>query len=92
MWCAYRFTLDAKDADAVMQRDLDNAVHVFSEDIVQFFAGDGHWVASSARAHDGGLEVWYSIPREPSDNDFVELWQQRLRVHGLVAQRVTGRS
>ena len=92
MWFAYRFTLDNATADTIVQRDLDNRVHAFSEAILRHFQDQGPWVAATARATNGGLDIWYSVPLRPDHVDFVPVWEAQLKAHGLVAQRVIGRN
>jgi hypothetical protein len=89
MWYAYCFTLDVQ-SDA-KDRRLDESVKAFSEAILKYFDGAGHWVAGSARAKNGGIEVWYSLPKLPAERPFNEFWRAQLAKHGLVALRVTGR-
>jgi hypothetical protein len=89
MWYAYCFTLD-EEGDAKGRR-LDESVKAFSEAILAHFDGAGHWVAGSARAKNGGIEVWYSLPKLPAEKPFNEFWRAQLGKHGLVALRVTGR-
>ena len=93
MWFAYRFTLvEDSAADALVQRDLGHTVHAFSEAILRHFQGQGHWVAATARATDGGIDIWYSIPQRPTDEGFAPVWDAQLKAHGLAAQRVIGRN
>ena len=92
MWCAYRFTFANAGADALVLRDLGNTVHEFSEAILNHFQGQGHWVAATARATDGGIDIWYSMPQRPGDAEFAPIWEAQLKAHGLAAQRVIGRN
>jgi hypothetical protein len=93
MWYAYCFTLDA--ASETKDRKLDDSVleknvAAFSEAVLAHFEGAGHWVAGTARAKNGGIEVWYSLPKLPAEKPFNEFWRGQLAKHGLVALRVTG--
>ena len=55
--------------------------------------GAGHWVAGTARAKNGGIEVWYSLSKLPAEKPFNEFWRAQLAKHGLVALSAsTGRA
>lgn len=90
MWYAYCFTFD-KTAGA-KDRRLEAEVAAVSDAFVAYFNGDGHWVAATARAKNGGIDVWYSLPKLPAEKPFAEFWRARLVERGLVAARVTGRA
>ena len=95
MWYAYCFTLDAaSDANdrKLEENVLDKKVAAFSEAVLAYFDGAGHWVAGTARAKNGGIEVWYSLSKLPAEKPFNEFWRAQLAKHGLVALRVTGRA
>jgi hypothetical protein len=95
MWYAYCFTLaaasEAKDR-SLDENVLDKSVAAFSEAVLAYFEGAGHWVAGTARAKNGGIEVWYSLPKLPAEKPFNEFWRAQLARHGLIALRVTGRA
>ena len=90
MWYAYCFTLDA--TAGAKDRRLEAEVAAVSDAFVAYFNGEGRWVAASARAKNGGIEVWYSLPKLPAERPFNEFWRARLAEHGLIAARASGRA
>jgi hypothetical protein len=91
MWYAYCFTLDTDRGGK--DRPLFDAVSAFSKAVVGYFSAEGgHWVPATARAKNGGIEIWYSLPKLPADKPFNEFWRARLAENGLIATRVGGRT
>lgn len=89
MWCCYRFHLDPA---ATAGRELRTVTDAFAATIGRHFGGAATWTAASAAAPDGGVEIWFGLPQLPTHEALAPLWQQQLRGHGLVAQRVPNRN
>jgi hypothetical protein len=89
MWFVYRFARDVETAAAIPAREIDRDVAEFSNCMVQQVAG--RWVAASARAPDGGVEVWYNLPHLPSEAALKQIWAECLSVYALTGKRITNR-
>lgn len=89
MWFVYRFARNTQTAPP--SRELDADIAAFSNTVVQRFGQPATWVAASARAPDGGIEVWYSLPQLPTDPVLKDFWAQCLSSYGLAGQRITNR-
>jgi hypothetical protein len=89
-WRLHRFTRAADAAD--VRRALDEDVRAFFTAIVAEFAGEGRWMAATAPAKGGGVDVWFRLPGVPGAADFAALWSRHLIACGLSSQAVTGRN
>lgn len=86
MWCLYRFTRSPES-----NRGLDANVRSFAQTIVEQAANRAIWVEATARVG-GGIDVWFNLPVLPTDPTLAPAWQDQLRQHDLVAQRITSRA
>ena len=89
MWFVYRFARDVAAAATVPTHTIDRDVAAFSNAIVQQVAG--RWVAASARAADGGVEVWFNLPALPSAAELNQVWAKCLSTYALTGKRITNR-
>jgi hypothetical protein len=89
MWFVYRFARNAEAAATMPTGNIDQDVAAFSRSIMQQV--EGRWVAASARAPDGGVEVWYNLELLPSEPALREIWSACLAVHALSGRRITNR-
>jgi uncharacterized protein (DUF1684 family) len=89
MWFVYRFARDVEMAATRPVREIDPDVAEFSNCIVQQVAG--RWVAASARAPDGGVEVWYNLAYLPSEAALKQVWAECLSAYALTGKRITNR-
>ena len=89
MWCCYRL---AFDDSATPGRDLSGAAAAFADSVIAHFAGNGSWVAASACASYGSVDVWFGMPVLPTDQLFSDIWRTQLRAHGLGGARVSNRN
>ena len=91
MWFVYRFTRSAQADRLPPGRAIDHDIVAFSDSIVRNIGPQGRWVAASARAPDGGIEVWYNLPQLPSESPLREAWAECLASHALTGRRITNR-
>ncbi len=89
MWFVYRFARNAEAAATMPTGDIDQDVAAFSRSILQQV--EGRWVAASARAPDGGVEIWYNLPQLPSHAVLKEVWAKCLGTYALSGRRITNR-
>ena len=89
MWFVYRFARDVAAAATMPTHAIDRDVAAFSNAIVQQV--EGSWIAASARAPDGGVEVWFNLPYLPSAAALTEVWAKCLSTYALTARRITNR-
>lgn len=89
MWFVYRFARNVEAAATRPTGDIDLDVAAFSRSIMQQV--EGRWVAASARAPDGGVEVWYNLALLPSEPALREVWSASLAAHALSGRRITNR-
>jgi hypothetical protein len=91
MWFVYRFMRNTQATPMPAQRAIDHDVAAFSEAIVQRAGQPGRWVAATARAADGGVEVWYNLAQLPSQSPLREAWAECLARYALIGRRITNR-
>jgi uncharacterized protein (DUF1684 family) len=89
MWFVYRFAREVATAATIPTHEMDRDVAEFSKRIVQQV--EGRWVAASARAPDGGIEVWYNLAYLPSDAALKQVWATCLSACALTGKRITNR-
>jgi len=85
MWRLHRFARAIGASDP--QRDLDADVHAFTQSLAQQVT-ELHWVVATARAADGGVDVWLKAAA-PVD---AAAWQQQLDRLALTSRVVKGRN
>jgi hypothetical protein len=81
MWWPYRFR------DANGSADPTSRVRDFASAVTGV---DDAFVEAAARAHDGGVDVWFRSRSAPSDA--LRAWDAALMAHGLAAVRLKGRN
>jgi len=89
-WRLHRFT--RADAAADCGRSLDQDARAFFAAVVEQFAGEGHWMAATAPARGGGVDVWFRLPLAPADANFSLVWARLLASSGLKSQAISGRN
>jgi len=89
MWWLYRFT---RETGAAGTRVLDTDARAFAQAIVQETPNQAIWVEATARAADGGIDVWFSLPALPTGPPLAPKWRDELRACGLAARRITNRA
>lgn len=89
-WRLHRFTRAADAVDA--RRALDEDIRAFFSAMLAEFAGEGRWMAATAPAKGGGVDVWFRFPGVPGGTDFGAAWSSHLIAFGLSSQAVTGRN
>jgi hypothetical protein len=90
VWRLHVFTRAASAADS--QRNLDQDIRAFFSAIVRQSAQPGHWIAATAPAKGGGVDVWFKLPAESSDAESSADWDRQLNHFGLTSRAVTGRN
>lgn len=91
MWCVYRLTL-AEPRGVETGRDLRAIARSFSDALFDQLGCAPDWVAASAPARKGGVEIWYRIPIASSEPMFRAAWQTQLSRFALLAERVANRN
>ena len=91
MWFVYRFMRNTLTTPTSPERAIDHDIAAFSAAIVRQFGQAGRWVAATARAPDGGIEVWYNLAQLPSESPLREAWAEYLVSYALVGRRITNR-
>jgi hypothetical protein len=91
MWFVYRFMRNTQAASMPPERAIDHDIAAFSDAIVREAGRQGRWVAPTARAPDGGIEVWYNLAQLPSQSPLREIWAEHLSRHALSGRRITNR-
>jgi hypothetical protein len=90
MWFVYRFRRNT-EASVPPARAINHDIAAFSDAIVRQVGQQARWVAPTARAPDGGIEVWYNLPQLPSEPPLREAWANCLSTYALVGRRITNR-
>ena len=88
-WRLHRFTRAGNVADPPPSLDAD--VRAFFNAVVEQ-CGTGHWMAATAPARGGGIDVWFKLPQAPTDAAFSVVWTRLLSSHGLASRAVSGRN
>jgi hypothetical protein len=91
MWCIYQLAFEAGRSPDSPPRDLRATIETFAQSIVRHFDGTGCWIVATAPATSGGVDVWFNLPKLPSDEAFAPHWRQQLCAFGLVGQRPANR-
>jgi hypothetical protein len=91
MWFVYRFMRNPQAAPMPPERSIDRDIAAFSDAIVRQSGQPGRWVAATARAPDGGIEVWYNLAQLPSESPLREIWAVHQSSHALIGRRITNR-
>lgn len=91
MWFVYRFMRNNDTAPTQPERLIDHDIAAFSDAIVRKAGQPGRWVAATARAPDGGIEVWYNLAQLPSESPLREIWAEHLSSYALIGRRVANR-
>ena len=73
------------------ERAIDHDIASFSDSIVRQAGQQGRWIAATARALDGGVEVWYNLAQLPTESPLREVWAACLASYALVGRRITNR-
>jgi len=89
-WRLHRFA--RADVAGDCARILDEDVRTFFAAVVEQFAGQGHWMAATAPARGGGVDVWFRLPLAPADANFSQDWARLLASSGLKSQAISGRN
>ena len=87
MWFVYGFT--PSDPQLGIGREFEQAVGAFCSEVRTHYGVDAFFVAASARAAGGSIEIWYRLARCPDGDAF---WQAQLQARGLRARRVAARA
>jgi hypothetical protein len=90
LWRLHRFARAASAAD--LQRSLDQDIRAFFDAIIRHFGDDVHWIAATAPAKSGGIDVWFRLPAAPADIASGAVWVRELNSCGLASQAVSGRN
>ena len=90
MWCVYQLAFESQPSPATPQRDLRATVEAFAQSIVRHFDGHGCCVVAAAPARNG-VDVWFSLPKLPSDEAVAPYWRQQPSAFGLTGQRPANR-
>ena len=91
MWFVYRFMRNTQAVPLSHDRAIDRDIAAFSDVIVRQVRQPGRWVAATARAPDGGIEVWYNLAQLPSESPLRDAWAECLADYALVGRRITNR-
>ncbi len=91
MWFVYRFYRDTNLAQT-QQRDLIADIAEFSNCVIRSGSQTGRWVPASAKATDGGREIWYNLPHLPDKGALGQAWARYLGEFALTCRRSTNRT
>ena len=89
MWILHSFCQPSRAVPEKTAEEFEDAVHAFSDSIIQHFGGEARWVVPDATNLEGRVDVWFNIPVLPIDAMFRDFWDKKLCKYGLSEKRIT---